>query len=64
MAIKLTAKSFLVVVKLSRWIPPNQLKRLMVEFKETAINLNSSREIADALVFREFLTRWQAGKLL
>ncbi|MCA9091743.1 MAG: protein kinase, partial [Planctomycetaceae bacterium] len=64
MAIKLTADSFLAVVKQSGLITPDLLNRLLKEFQQQAVDLEDSRAIADQLVARGHLTRWQADKLL
>ncbi|VAX38319.1 unspecified signal transduction; unspecified kinase or ATP dependent regulatory protein; cellular communication/signal transduction [hydrothermal vent metagenome] len=64
MAIKLTAESFLAVVKQSGLIEQDQLKRLLQEFKQQGVKMEDSRAIAEQLVARKTLTRWQADKLL
>ena len=64
MAIKLTADSFLAVLKQSSLIEPAQLERLLEEFKQRGIDLDDSRAIADAFVASARITRWQADKLL
>ena len=64
MAIKLTADSFLAVVRQSGLITPELLNRLLKEFRQQAVNLDDSRAIAEQLVARDHLTRWQADKLL
>ncbi len=64
MAIKLTAESFLAVIKQSGLIEQDQLKRLLQEFKKQGVKMEDSRAIAEQLVARKSLTRWQADKLL
>jgi len=64
MAIKLTPESFLNVVKQSGLIETDKLKIAISEIKDSGVNTNESREIANALVDRKELTRWQADKLL
>jgi serine/threonine-protein kinase len=61
---KLSAESFLGVVKQSALIDGDLLKRTWKEMKETGTKLGESRQIADELVNRNLLTRWQAEKLL
>ena len=64
MAIKFTAESFREIVRRCRLVPPDQLKRLLAEFQQSGVNIEDSREIADALVDKNVVTRWQADKLL
>jgi hypothetical protein len=64
MAIKFTAESFLELVKRSRLVSPDQLQRVLAEAKAAGINVEDSREIANTLVEKSGLTRWQADKLL
>ena len=64
MAIKLTPESFLNVVKQSNLVTGDVLKRMLADLREDGVPLDSSREIADQLVERGLLTRWQAEKLL
>src|SRR5262249_49419041 len=61
---KLSAESFLGVVKQSALIDADVLKRTWKELKEKEVSLDDPRKIADALVDRSLLTRWQADKLL
>ena len=64
MAIKLTPESFLNVVKQSNLVTGDVLKRTLAELRDAGVSLETSREIADELVERNLLTRWQADKLL
>lgn len=64
MATKLTADSFLSVVKKSGLIEAEQWHRLLRELKRDGVDLQNANAIADALVARSALTRWQADKLL
>lgn len=64
MAIKLTPESFLNVVKQSNLVTGDVLKRLISEMQSQGVPVDSSRSIADQLVERNLLTRWQADKLL
>ncbi len=64
MSIKLTSESFLNVVKQSNLVTADVLKRTLAELREEGVSVDSSREIADQLVERGLLTRWQADKLL
>ena len=63
MAIKLTPESFLNLVKESGLIEPEVLNRHLDEMKAAGVSLDKSRFIADELVARKLLTRWQAEKL-
>ncbi len=64
MAIKLTPESFLNVVKQSNLVTGDVLKRLYAELKSAGAPVDTSRAIAEQMVERELLTRWQADKLL
>ncbi len=64
MAIKLTPESFLNVVRQSNLVTGDVLKRVVAELREEGAALDNSRAIADLLVERNLLTRWQADKLL
>jgi len=61
---KLSAESFLGVVKQSALIDADVLKRTWKELKEKEVSLEDARQVADQLVDRSLLTRWQADKLL
>jgi serine/threonine protein kinase len=61
---KLSAESFLGVVKQSALIDTDLLKRTWKELKDQGTRLDESRQIADEFVARNLLTRWQADKLL
>ncbi|MEX0704148.1 MAG: serine/threonine-protein kinase [Planctomycetales bacterium] len=64
MPIKITAESFLTVVRQSGLIEPERLKKLVAEFREQGLEIANSPALAEALVERGALTRWQADKLL
>lgn len=64
MPIKLTAESFLSVVRKSRLVDAERLNDLIQEFQTRGVNVSDSRSIADELVATEVLTRWQADRLL
>ncbi|MEX0716826.1 MAG: protein kinase [Planctomycetaceae bacterium] len=64
MPIKITADSFLNVVRQSALIEPERLKKLMAEFRDSGLDVSNSPALAEALVDRGALTRWQADKLL
>ncbi|QDV50254.1 serine/threonine protein kinase [Gimesia fumaroli] len=66
MAGKLTAEGFLNLVKQSGLVSVDQLKKLLSEYQEQGIKLGDREpaEIADELIQRTLLTRWQANKLL
>jgi serine/threonine-protein kinase len=64
MANKLTADSFLAVVKQSGLVEQEQLKRFWTSYKERGANLDDSQAVADGLVGESIVTRWQVDKLL
>ncbi len=64
MSIKLTAESFLSVVRKSRLVDADRLERLMQDFQTKGIDVSKSAIIADELVATEVLTRWQADRLM
>lgn len=64
MAIKLTPESFLNVVRQSNLVTSDVLKRVLTELREDGAAIDSAKAIADHLVERNLLTRWQAEKLL
>src|SRR5262249_35094031 len=61
---KLSAESFVGVVKQSALIDGDLFKRTLREMKDQGAVLDDPRRIADELVARNLLTRWQADKLL
>ncbi|MCA9022804.1 MAG: hypothetical protein KDA74_21795, partial [Planctomycetaceae bacterium] len=64
MAGKLTAEAFLNLVKQSGLVSVDQLKKLLSEYQEKGVKLGEPAEVADELISRSLLTRWQANKLL
>ncbi|MFQ5733782.1 MAG: protein kinase [Planctomycetaceae bacterium] len=60
---KLTAESFLTVVKKSGLIPPEQLKKLIGELQQQDVDTNDSQALAAAFVDRRLLTQWHVDKL-
>src|SRR4051794_19066593 len=64
MSTKLTAESFLGLIKQSGLIDPDQLKKLWKEIKDQGLTTDEHTAIADELVARNALTRWQVDKLL
>ncbi|MCH7689209.1 MAG: protein kinase, partial [Planctomycetes bacterium] len=64
MPVKPTVESFLSVLKRSGLVERDQLKRLFKRLKEQGMPLDDPQAIADALVSKDSLTRWQADKLL
>lgn len=64
MPIKITADSFLTVIRQSGLIDPERLKKLLAEFRDSGLDVSNSPALAEALVERGALTRWQADKLL
>ena len=64
MAGKQTAEGFLNLVKQSGLVSVDQLKKLLAEYQEQDRKLGEPSEIAEELIGRALLTRWQANKLL
>ncbi len=64
MAIKLTAESFINVVKQSRLVDKERLAKLLEQFRQNGVDMNNSRAIGNALVEAEAVTAWQCDKLL
>ncbi len=64
MAGKLTAEGFLNLVKQSGLVSVDQLKKLLSEYQEKGIKLGEPAQLADELIQRSLLTRWQATKIL
>jgi eukaryotic-like serine/threonine-protein kinase len=64
MTLKLTAASFLNGVRNSGLVEAEPLESVIREMRGAGGDVNDSRTIASELVQREFLTEWQADKLL
>ncbi len=64
MAGKLTAESFLNLVKQSGLVSVDQLKKLLSEYQTKGVKLGEPTEIAEELIRRSLITRWQANKIL
>lgn len=64
MTLKLTAASFLNGVRNSGLVEAEPLEAVIREMRAAGSDVNDSRTIAKELVQREFLTDWQADKLL
>jgi serine/threonine protein kinase len=64
MPVTSSVESFLSVLKRSGLVEPDQLKRLFKQLNEHRKPLDDPQGIADELVAQEFLTHWQAEKLL
>lgn len=60
---KLTAESFLSVLRQSGLIDKEQLKRLTDEMQQIGVNVQDSDAICGFLIQREVITQWQADKL-
>lgn len=60
---KLTAESFLSVLRQSGLVDKDQLKRLVDEMQQAGINTQDSDAIVAFLIQREIVTQWQADKL-
>ncbi len=60
---KLTAESFLSVLRQSGLVDKDQLKRLVDEMQQAGINTQDSDAIVAFLIQREVVTQWQADKL-
>ncbi len=61
---KLTAETFLSVVRQSGLMEKDQLKRLVDEMQLAAVNVKDTDAIADYFIQHEHITQWQADKLL
>ncbi|GAB4151403.1 MAG: hypothetical protein Tsb009_26760 [Planctomycetaceae bacterium] len=61
---KLTAESFLNVVKKSGLLEQDQLKKLLAQFRDEGVAVDDSQKIAREFVQRNLLTQWQIEKLL
>lgn len=61
---KLNPESFLGLVHQSGLVDKNTLKAFVKEQKAVGADLSSVKSVADSLVSRNLLTRWQADKLV
>ncbi len=64
MAAEPSKESFLRLLERSGLVPEDQLPDLLNDLKQSEPSTDSSRELADSLVQRKILTRWQADHLL
>ncbi len=64
MPIKLTPDSFLNGVRQSHLIKPERLDKVLAEMRAADVSLDDTDRIAEGLVERDIITRWQADKLL
>lgn len=64
MTIKTNSESFIAIVKRSGLVEPNRLQTALKVLNEGGVNLDDARIVADELISRNLLTRWQADKLL
>ncbi|MGH7128305.1 MAG: serine/threonine protein kinase, partial [Planctomycetaceae bacterium] len=64
MSLKLTADSFLGLVKQSGLIEPDRLRRVRDLWRDEGVTAENPRSVAERLVEQGLLTRWQADKLL
>ena len=64
MATELAADTFLRLLERSGIVPTDQFSRLAKEYEEPSGGSPSGRFVADELVTRGVLTRWQADQLL
>ena len=60
---KLTAESFLTVVKKSGLVQPEQLNKVVTDLQQNGGPPENSQSLAAAFVDRKLLTQWQADKL-
>ncbi len=60
---KLTAESFLSVLRQSGLVDKDQLKRLTDEMQQAGVNVQDSDAICAYLIQREVITQWQSDKL-
>ncbi|RMG32248.1 MAG: serine/threonine protein kinase [Planctomycetota bacterium] len=64
MAVKLSAETFFEVLGRSQLVPDLDLEKLRSELREQGVDIGDAGAVAEALVDRGMLTRWQAEKLL
>ncbi|MDA1013392.1 MAG: protein kinase [Planctomycetota bacterium] len=64
MAIKLTAESFLNVLKRSELIEANRYEKLIGQLETDGVEFTNAQAIAQELVNRKSISQWQAEKLL
>lgn len=64
MTTALSIDSFVELVKRSRLLSAPQIQQALEELEAEGVECDSADELADALVRRELLTRWQVGFLL
>ena len=64
MAATLTVDAFLDVIRRSRLVRPEDLERILKESEGDGPDLSTPKAIAEALVERDLLTRWQTDYLL
>jgi len=64
MATKLTAESFVEVVRKSGLVENTQLDRLLVALQNDGVSISTPEAIAQGLITRGAVTQWQANKLL
>lgn len=61
---KLTADSYLALLKKSGLIEADRLKQIVADVRADGIDVDDSYALSDALIERGHLTQWQADKLL
>lgn len=64
MPTELSTDSFADLVQRSRLVSADQMQQALQELDEEGTKIDSPRALADALIAKELLTRWQAGHLL
>lgn len=64
MSTKVTGESFVSHVKQSGLVLEDQLKRLWKEWKDAGVAVDDPQILADRMIDRNLLTRWQVDKLL
>ncbi len=64
MPIKLTPDSFLNGVRQSQLVQPDRLDKVLAEMRSAGVSIDDSDILAQGLVDRGVITRWQADKLL
>ncbi len=60
----LTGETFLAVVTKSNLVDAERLKRAVEEFRATGGNADDAPAVADQLIAKSLITKWQAEKLL
>src|SRR4051794_5044454 len=63
-ATKLSAESFIGLIGHSKLLDPEHLRKLLKGMADSGVDCDDPRTIANELVSRNVITKWQAEKLL